>query len=193
MSAAQAGTTGCLRLEATTRVSVSKRSRFLLVRDSEMHRATFAAPMSYLSRAPSGLAAGETWPCDLGPDLSRGFRALKTWFTFRVFGADRIAACIEHTCEVAQYLSAKLKQSASYEVCAPVALNIVCFSLKAPRGGEDNARIVMALHESGDAAPSLTVLDGKPVIRCAIVNHRTTMKDIDTFMDLLEKTAENRE
>ena len=47
----------------------------------------------------------------------------------------------------------------------------------------------MALHESGDAAPSLTLLDGKPVIRCAIVNHRTTMKDIDTFMSVLEKTA----
>ena len=162
---------------------------FLLVRDPKMHRATFAAPMSYLSRAPSGLAAGDTWPCDLGPDLSRGFRALKTWFTFRVFGADRISACIEHTCEVAQYLEAKLKQSANYEVCAPVALNIVCFSLKSSRSGEENARIVMALHESGDAAPSLTLLDGKPVIRCAIVNHRTTMKDIDTFMSVLEKTA----
>ena len=49
---------------------------FLLVRDPKMHRATFAAPMSYLSRAPSGLAAGDTWPCDLGPDRSRGFRAL---------------------------------------------------------------------------------------------------------------------
>jgi glutamate/tyrosine decarboxylase-like PLP-dependent enzyme len=161
---------------------------FLLVRDPEMHRATFAAPMTYLSRAPSGLAAGETWPCDLGPDLSRGFRALKTWFTFRVFGADRIAACIEHTCEVAQYLAAKLGQSQTYEVCAPVALNIVCFTVKA-NGVENNPKIVMALHNSGDAAPSLTILDGKPVIRCAIVNHRTTMKDIDAFMDVLDKAV----
>ena len=27
------------------------------------------------------MSAGSPWPCDLGPDLSRGFRALKTWAT----------------------------------------------------------------------------------------------------------------
>ena len=162
---------------------------FLLVRDPEMHRRTFAGENAYLTRAPSGLAAGEVWPCDLGPDLSRGFRALKTWFTFRVFGTDRIAACIEHTCDVAKYLEGKLKQSKAYEVCAPVALNIVCFSLKSSADGEANKRIVMDLHESGAAAPSITILNGKPVIRCAIVNHRTTMGDIDTFMGALNKAA----
>jgi aromatic-L-amino-acid decarboxylase len=47
----------------------------------------------------------------------------------------------------------------------------------------------MDLHESGDAAPSVTVLNGKPVIRCAIVNHRTTLRDIDTFMDALDKAT----
>src|SRR5262249_50316392 len=64
---------------------------FLLVRDPHAHRSAFASQAAYLSRAPSGLAAGEVWPCDLGMDLSRGFRALKTWFTFQVLGADRIS------------------------------------------------------------------------------------------------------
>src|SRR5262249_48561574 len=59
---------------------------FLLVRDADAPRRTFSNPAAYLSRAPGGLAAGEVWPCDLGMDLSRGFRALKTWFTFQVFG-----------------------------------------------------------------------------------------------------------
>ena len=73
--------------------------------------------------------------------------------------------------------------------CAPVALNIVCFSLKSSADGEANQRIVMDLHDSGAAAPSITILNGKPVIRCAIVNHRTTMRDIDTFMDALAQVA----
>jgi glutamate/tyrosine decarboxylase-like PLP-dependent enzyme len=162
---------------------------FLLVRDAETHRRTFASENAYLTRAPSGLAAGDLWPCDLGPDLSRGFRALKTWFTFRVFGTERIAACIEHTCEVAKYLEAKLKASPDFETCAPVALNIVCFSLKSSADGIANKRIVMELHDSGAAAPSITILSGKPVIRCAIVNHRTTMHDIDRFMDALNAAA----
>jgi aromatic-L-amino-acid/L-tryptophan decarboxylase len=54
---------------------------YLMVRDGERHRATFAAPAAYLQRETRGLAAGSPWPCDFGPDLSRGFRALKTWFT----------------------------------------------------------------------------------------------------------------
>lgn len=163
---------------------------FLLVRDAEAHRNTFAAPMAYLSRAPEGLAAGDIWPCDLGPDLSRGFRALKTWFTLRVFGTDRIAACIEHTCDVAKYLEHSINGSTLYETRAPVALNIVCFGLKSSADGEANRRIVMDLHMRGVAAPSTTMLDGKPVIRCAIVNHRTTMADIDTLMAELEKSAQ---
>ena len=84
--------------------------------------ATFANPVAYLQRAPRGLAAGETWPCDLGPDLSRGFRALKTWFTFQVHGAAKIAACIEHTCRLATYLETKLAQSRDFAPCAPVKL-----------------------------------------------------------------------
>lgn len=159
---------------------------FLLVRDPQIHKSTFANPTAYLQRAPRGLAAGETWPCDLGPDLSRGFRALKTWFTFQVHGAAKIAACIEHTCRLATYLEGKLAQSHSFAPCAPVALNIVCFSVRDSQDGELNREIVMDLHESGTAAPSLTLLDGKPVIRAAIVNHRTNAADIDAFVAALD-------
>jgi aromatic-L-amino-acid/L-tryptophan decarboxylase len=162
---------------------------FLLVRDPELHRRTFGNPAAYLSRAASGLAAGEVWPCDLGPDLSRGFRALKTWFTFQVFGAERIGACIEHTCRVAKHLEKALAESELFEVCAPVSLNIVCFGLKTPADGMLNAQIVIDLQERGLAAPSTTVIDGKTVIRAAIVNHRTTEKDIDGFVEALHHSA----
>ena len=39
------------------------------------------AAAAYLARAERGLAGGEPWLCDYGPELSRGFRALKVWFT----------------------------------------------------------------------------------------------------------------
>ena len=85
---------------------------FLLVRDAEAHRRTFANRAAYLQRAPRGLGAGEVWPCDLGPDLSRGFRALKVWFTLETLGADRIAASIERCCRVAQASRAAAAQAA---------------------------------------------------------------------------------
>jgi aromatic-L-amino-acid/L-tryptophan decarboxylase len=163
---------------------------FLLVRNAAAHLATFASPAAYLSRAPRGLGAGEIWPCDLGADLSRGFRALKTWFTFEIFGAERIGACIVENCRVARYLGALIEASALFELCAPVSLNVVCFSSKGPSSDALNEEIVMALHGSGNAAPSITRRNERSIIRAAIVNHRTTTADMDEFLHHLVAAAQ---
>jgi glutamate/tyrosine decarboxylase-like PLP-dependent enzyme len=162
---------------------------FLLVRNPEAHRRAFSSPDPYLNRLPSGLGAGEVWPCDIGFDLSRGFRALKIWFTLRVFGAGKIGECIEHNCNLAKYLEACLKKTRTFEICAPVTLNIVCF--KPSRSDSDNLtkQIVIDLQDRGVAAPSTTTLNGKTVIRAAIVNHRTTEQDINEFVTALEESA----
>jgi len=83
---------------------------FVLVRDPEVHRRAFKADAAYLSRAPRGLAAGETWPATLAGS-SRGFRALKTWFTIETFGAELLGACIEQTCRMARRLEGLIETS----------------------------------------------------------------------------------
>ena len=156
---------------------------FVLVRDGELHRDTFAAPAAYLSRAPRGLAAGDDWPCDFGPDLSRGFRALKVWMTFQTLGADAIGAAIEANCAAAKRLAERIAGSRVFELAAPVPLNIVCFSLLGETDGTRNRELVMRLQERGLAAPSTTRIDGREVVRAAIFNHRTSFADIDGFFD----------
>jgi aromatic-L-amino-acid decarboxylase len=158
---------------------------FLLVRDPQAHRRTFANPVAYLQRSPQGLAAGEVWPCDLGPDLSRGFRALKTWFTIQTLGADRIGASIEHCCQVARHLEQELRTRPMFELVAPVALNVVCWRVRDATDDAIHEAIIMDLHAAGIAVPSLTTLDGRPAIRAAIINHRTTMQHIDGFVAAL--------
>ncbi|MEY9111202.1 aromatic-L-amino-acid decarboxylase [Bradyrhizobium yuanmingense] len=153
---------------------------FLLVRDGEQHRQAFAQPAAYLSREARGLAAGAVWPCDLGPDLSRGFRALKTWFTLKTFGTDRLGRAIARSCALAKYLEARVLAEPRLELLAPVNLNIVCFRYRS--GDAVNREIVADVQESGIAAPSSTTLDGKFAIRAAIVNHRTEEADIDALI-----------
>lgn len=153
---------------------------FLLLRDGEQHRQAFAQPAAYLSREARGLAAGAIWPCDLGPDLSRGFRALKTWFTLKTFGTDRLGAVIVRSCALAKYLEARVLAEPRLELLAPVNLNIVCFRYRADDAV--NREIVADVQESGIAAPSSTTLDGKFAIRAAIVNHRTDETDIDALV-----------
>jgi aromatic-L-amino-acid decarboxylase len=162
---------------------------FLLVRDAELHRATFAADAQYLRRAERGLAGGDWWPCDYGPDLSRGFRALKTWFTLKTFGAAAIGAAIEGTCALAQQLAAQVSAEPELELLAPVGLNIVCFRFRDDDADALNAEIVMRLHEAGRVAPSLTRIDGRTAIRAAIVNHRTEARDVAALVEATLETG----
>ncbi|HKH03482.1 MAG TPA: aspartate aminotransferase family protein [Bradyrhizobium sp.] len=155
---------------------------FLLVRDGNRHLDTFAAPAAYLRREARGLAANSPWPCDLGPDLSRGFRALKTWFTLKTYGTEKLGAVITRSCALAGYLEERILAEPRLQLMAPVQLNIVCFRYRGENADQLNSDIVLDIQESGIAAPSTTVLDGQLAIRAAIVNHRTDVGDIDALL-----------
>jgi aromatic-L-amino-acid decarboxylase len=155
---------------------------FVLVRDGTLHHSTFASPAAYLRREIRGMAAGSPWPCDFGPDQSRGFRALKTWFTIQLYGAEKLGDVISNTCVLAQYMKQCIEKEPALELLAPVALNIVCFRYRCQNADDVNQNIVADLQESGIAAPSTTTIDGRLAIRAAIVNHRTNRSDIDALI-----------
>jgi glutamate/tyrosine decarboxylase-like PLP-dependent enzyme len=156
---------------------------FILVRDGEAHKNAFTLPAAYLQRAERGLAAGSPWPSDFGPDLSRGFRALKVWFTLKVYGIDALGASISRCCVLARALEERIAATPELELMAPVELNIVCFRYRAEDTNRVNDAIVVALQESGIVAPSTTRIAGRTAIRAAIVNHRTSRAEIDALVD----------
>ena len=152
----------------------------LLVRDASAHKRTFSyGDAPYLRHSERGLAGGDWWPCDFGPDLSRGFRALKVWFTLKTYGLDALGEVIGRACDLAQALAARVEASDEMELLAPVGLNIVCFAYK----GADNAAIAADLQEAGRVAPSTTTIGGRTALRAAIVNHRTGIEDIEALVD----------
>lgn len=161
----------------------------ILVRDPARQLDTFAQDNAYLRRETRGLAGGYPWPCDLGPDLSRGFRALKVWMTISVYGAQRLGQVVEHCCALAQYLAFRLAENPAVEVLAPVTLNVVCFRI---RGLSDagNAAVAADLQEAGAFAPSTTQVGAHLAVRCAIVNHRTARSDADQFVDQIALVTE---
>jgi aromatic-L-amino-acid decarboxylase len=155
---------------------------FILVRDAELHRNAFAAAAPYLGRESDGTIGGLPWPCDFGPDLSRGFSALKTWFTIKTYGAATLGRVIANTCALAGYLEMRIAAIPEFELLAPVSLNIVCFRFRCDDANRINAAIVAGLREGGLVSPSATTIDGNFAIRAAIVNHRTDSRDIDTML-----------
>jgi glutamate/tyrosine decarboxylase-like PLP-dependent enzyme len=156
---------------------------FLIARDGARLFETFATPTAYLQREPRGIAGGDWWPVDYGPDLSRGFRALKTWFTLRVYGFSGIGATITRGCALARALQARVEREPEFELLAPAQLNIVCFRYRCADADAVNREIVIGLQEAGRVAPSLTEIDGKAAIRAALFNHRTEVSDLDALVE----------
>ena len=158
---------------------------FVLIRHGADHLRAFTMQAEYLAGQKRGLAAGGPWPTDYGPELSRGFRALKVWTVLMEHGADKLGASINENCDLAQYLGKAVIAEPKLELCAPVALNIVCIAYKSDRA-DINDEIVMELQTRGIAAPSTTIINGRTVIRVCIANHRTTKPDIDlTLTEIL--------
>ena len=158
---------------------------FVLIRHGSAHLQSFTMQAEYLAGQKRGLAAGGPWPTDYGPELSRGFRALKVWTQLMEHGTDKLGASISQNCDLAQYLGQAVTAAPQLELCAPVAMNIVCIAYKSSRA-DINDEIVMELQTRGIAAPSTTIINGRRVIRVCITNHRTTQADIDlTLAEIL--------
>ncbi|GBQ31644.1 cytochrome D ubiquinol oxidase subunit I [Gluconacetobacter azotocaptans] len=157
----------------------------ILVREPGRQAAAFAQSLAYLSREDRGLAGNAPWFCDLGPDLSRGFRALKVWMTLGTYGTARMGRMVDACCAVARHLAERVEREPMLELLAPVTLNIVCFRVRVAGTDLDalNGELVKDLHESGVAAPSTTMVGGVKAIRAAIVNHRTVPGDVDRMVD----------
>jgi len=160
----------------------------ILVRKGDLHRAAFSMRPAYLKTLPRGLGAGETWPCDYGPELSRNFRALKVWFAFKEHGVQKIGKIVEQNCEQARFLEQRISREPSLELLAPVSLNIVCFRFRQAGLDADsldklNADIVADVQEAGIAAPSTTRVRDQLAIRVNITNHRTRRTDLDALID----------
>jgi aromatic-L-amino-acid decarboxylase len=159
----------------------------ILVRDVAAHRAAFATRASYLAETARGVIAGGLPFADRGIDLTRGFKALKVWLSFRAHGIDTYARLIEQNVAQAAYLTELVNAHPDLELLAPTALNIVCFRFAPPefRGPDLNSineEILLRLQESGVAVPSATMLEGQFAIRCAIVNHRSKRADFRSLV-----------
>jgi len=163
-----------------------------LIRDRHLHRDTFALTPEYLEHAARGIAAGSVWFSDYGIQLSRGFRALKVWLSFKEHGADRYAALIERSIEQAHALARLVAATDDLELMAPVVTNIVCFRYR-PRDAAEatlnalNEELLIRLHESGIAAPSYTTLDGRYCLRAALANHRTRDDDLALVIEAVRR------
>lgn len=162
----------------------------VLVRDAAAHRAAFrTSAAGYLGAAPRGAEADAFRFNELGPQLSRGFRALKVWLSLKAYGVDRYRALIEQNVAQAGHLARRAVEHPELELLAPAPLNVVCFRYRpaSADGSVDlnalNREILMRLHEEGTAVPTSGRIGEAFGLRCAITNHRTRQADLDLLVE----------
>jgi len=137
---------------------------------------------------------------DLGPQNSRGFRALKVWLAIQQVGRDGYIQMLSDDIRLARELFDLLE---SYPSLQPLtnALSITTFRYVPQDLNRDDANVVpyldqlnrellTVLQNSGEAYLSNAVIAGKFALRVCIVNFRTTSADIAALPPLVVHLGE---
>jgi aromatic-L-amino-acid/L-tryptophan decarboxylase len=121
-------------------------------------------------------------------ELSRRFRALKLWLSFRYHGIGAFRDSIRGDLQLAQELAAMIKARKELEILAPVPLSAVCFRYigEGTRSDEElnalNARMLQRMQRGGRVFISNATINGKFALRACIVNHRSTSADVEAVL-----------
>jgi aromatic-L-amino-acid decarboxylase len=166
----------------------------VLVKDRAAHEATFSLTPSYLTDEGRGVIAGGLPFADRGPELTRNFKALKVWLSFKAHGVDAIARVIEQNVEQARAFAKRVAELPDAVVAAPTSLNIVCFRFAPPSMTPEeqdahNKEVLLRVQESGLAIVSGSRIADRYVIRVACSNHRSTWGDFEALLKGLREIS----
>jgi len=161
-----------------------------LVRDPENLRAAFAYHPPYYH---FGVEATNYF--DLGPQNSRGFRALKVWLSLQQVGREGYQQMISDDIRLARALFERVSQCAELEPLTQ-SLSITTFRFvptdlnpadekTASYLNELNLELLTRLQASGEAYLSNAVIHGEFALRACIVNFRTTLADIEALLPIV--------
>lgn len=114
----------------------------------------------------------------LVPENSRRLRALAAWFTLRAYGRAGHRDIVQRNISSAAKLGARLATGVEFELLAPVRLNVVCFTLAERPTADRVDALLRAIADSGETFVTPTVYRGRPAIRAAFSNWRTTESDV---------------
>lgn len=176
----------------------------VLVRDQDLLARAFAMHAAYLEGTLPTAYEGLDY-YELGPQMSRGFRALKVWMSLKHFGVEGYRKLLGRNVACAEHLDRRVREAPDFEALHEPNLYIYSFRYvpadlrRAPE--EDaaardaveayldrlNQRVADEIRESGAAFVMTTSIRGRTVIRLSICSHRTTREDIDEVFETLRE------
>jgi aromatic-L-amino-acid decarboxylase len=132
---------------------------------------------------------------DLGPQNSRGFRALKVWLALQQAGRDGYVRMISDDIGLSRAMFDRIGGYPELEALTQ-GLSITTFRYVPPalkRSGDDvdsylndlNREVLTRLQQGGEVYLSNAIIGGKYALRACIVNFRTTLQDVEALLPII--------
>lgn len=147
----------------------------LLVRDASTLRFPDWTHASYMPPSP---AAAD--PADLGPELSRDFRALRVWLPLRAHGFGHYRAQLASKRRQALALHARLERLSRLTVLAP-ALTVVAFHC-----GARTRALLADINRRGRVFLSGCRIHGQDFIRVCVLSYLTQDEDVEACAEEIQ-------
>ena len=165
----------------------------VLVKDRAKLLATHRYLADYMQEAEQ--AREEISPADVSPELSRHFRGLRLWLPLKLAGLIPFRAALEEKMLLTRYFYERIKDTPGFDVGPPPDLSIAVYRYLPRRGDPDafNRRLAEAVRQDGRVFITSTVLDGRFVLRAAILSFRTHLEHVDLAIDVLTEKARELE
>jgi glutamate/tyrosine decarboxylase-like PLP-dependent enzyme len=166
----------------------------VLVREAQRLLDAFSFQAAYAQDAAEHRQ--ELSPSELSPELTRHFRGLRLWLPLMLVGTRPFESALEEKILLARYFHERLLTLEGFEPGPAPDLSIVTFRYIPDKGSENdfNRHLIKAIQDDGRIFLSSTTLDGKFVIRLAVLGVRTHLDTIDQTIDMLQeivKTIQN--
>jgi glutamate/tyrosine decarboxylase-like PLP-dependent enzyme len=160
-----------------------------LVRDGKLLQQAFSASGEYIR--PLGESEVGPSPADLSPELTRHFRAMRLWLPLQVAGVAAFRAAQAEKLALARYFHARLSEMDGFDAGPEPELSVVAFRYQ-PRSGdadEFNHRLLTYLQQEGRVMLSGTRIDGRYLLRCAILCFRTHIEHVDDAIEAIREAV----
>jgi glutamate/tyrosine decarboxylase-like PLP-dependent enzyme len=161
----------------------------VLVRDVKWLAQSQAYQADYMQDVTAD--EGHYSPADLSLELSRPFRGLRFWLPLKLFGLAPFRAALAEKIWLARYFHEQLEKIPGWEVGPYPELSVVTFRFVPEQGDANifNERLVEAVQADGKVFISSTQINGKFVLRLAVLHFRTHLDRVDYVLELLKRLA----
>jgi glutamate/tyrosine decarboxylase-like PLP-dependent enzyme len=130
---------------------------------------------------------------ELGPQNSRGFRALKVWLALRQAGREGYVEMIGEDCRLARLLHELADADPELEARTQ-GLSITTFRYRPEGASEEeldalNEALLERIQAGGEAFVSNAIVDGRYFLRACFVNFRTQEADVRALPGIVKRVG----